>query len=70
LPSKLTFIGDPPAVNRLAEAASGHRVWQIATAWHDQVSRLWIARALDRDHTILRSIDVNLINVTLWTPRD
>lgn len=69
LPNKLTFIGDAAAVDRVTDATSGHRVWQISTMWHDQVSRTSIARALARDHTILRSIAVNLVDVTLWGPR-
>jgi mannosyltransferase len=70
LPSKITLVVDAAAVGRLAEAASGRRVWQIATAWHDQVNSTSIARALDRDHTVSRSIPVNLIKVTLWRPRN
>jgi mannosyltransferase len=70
LPSKITLVVDVAAVGRLAEAASGHRVWQIATAWHDQVNSTSIARALDQDHTVLRSVPVNLIKVTLWDPRN
>jgi mannosyltransferase len=69
LASKLTFVGDDAAVHRLAEDASGRRVWQIHTAWHDQVSGASIELALDRDHTILRSISVNLVDVKLWSPR-
>ena len=70
LPSKIILVVDAAAIGRLAEAASGHRVWQIAAAGYDQVNSASIARALDRDHTVLRSIPVNLIKVTLWSARN
>ena len=70
LSNKLTFVGDRTAVERLIDASSGHRVWQIATGYHDSISEASMARALDRDHAISRSIPLNLISVTLWSPHD
>ena len=70
LPSKIILVVNAAAIGRLAEAASGHRVWQIAAPGYDQVNSASIARALDREHTVLRSIPGNLIKVTLWSARN
>jgi hypothetical protein len=68
LPNKISLVVDAAAARRLAQVTRGHRVWQITTAWHDLVQGTSIARALDPDHTVLRSISVNRINVTVWGP--
>lgn len=62
-------IDNPAAIAQATEKTIGHRVWQISTAWYDQVGKASVATALSVNDQRDRTDFYHLLEVSLWIPR-